>query len=72
MSALLKGDDMQYRVPQTLVCSGVVRIYRSDAEQMVGVVEDVESGRSIPFSSMQEVWDALQSIAKHNRKPECP
>lgn len=52
---------MQYRFPQPLVCSSVVRIYRSDAEQMVGVVEDVESGRSMPFGSMQELWDALRT-----------
>ena len=52
---------MQYRVPQPLVRSSVVRIYRSDSEHMAGVVEDVESGRSVAFSSMEELWDALRT-----------
>ena len=45
----------------TSIRSYVVRIYRSGRAGMTGVVEDVMTGRSRPFSSGAELWDALRS-----------
>ena len=44
----------------TSIRSYVVRIYRSGRAGMTGVVEDVRTGRSRPFSSVTELWDALR------------
>jgi hypothetical protein len=44
----------------TSIRSYVVRIYRSGRAGMTGVVEDVKTGRSRPFSSVNELWDALR------------
>ena len=44
----------------TSIRSYVVRIYRSSRAGMTGVVEDVRTGRSRPFSSVTELWDALR------------
>ena len=44
----------------TSIRSYVVRIYRSGRVGMTGVVEDVRTGRSRPFSSITELWDALR------------
>jgi hypothetical protein len=43
-----------------LVRSYVVRIYREDGEDLVGVVEDVQSGRSMSFSSIEGLRSALR------------
>lgn len=37
----------------------IVRLYRSAASSVTGVVEDVRSGRRIPFSNSEELWKAL-------------
>jgi hypothetical protein len=42
------------------VRSYVVRIYRSGRAGITGVVEDVKTGRTRPFSSVTELWDALR------------
>lgn len=42
------------------VRSYVVRIYRSGRAGITGVVEDVKTGRTRPFSSVAELWDALR------------
>lgn len=44
-----------------LIRSYVVRIYRSSHAGVVGVIEDVKTGRSHPFGSISELWDALRS-----------
>jgi hypothetical protein len=44
----------------TSIRSYVVRIYRSGRVGITGVVEDVKTGRSRPFSSINELWDALR------------
>lgn len=44
----------------TSIRSYVVRIYRSGRTGMTGVVEDVRTGRTQPFSSVTELWQALR------------
>lgn len=44
----------------TSIRSYVVRIYRSSRTGVTGVVEDVRTGRSRPFSSVTELWDSLR------------
>ena len=39
--------------------SFIVRMYRLDPEGIAGVVEDVGSGRSVPFHSLGELWAVL-------------
>jgi hypothetical protein len=39
--------------------SFIVRIYRRERRDIVGVVEDVRSGRATPFSSIASLWVAL-------------
>lgn len=59
----------------TSIRSYVVRIYRSGRAGMTGVVEDVRTGRSRPFSSVTELWDALRprsSRATASRSPDPP
>ncbi len=43
-----------------VVRSYVVRIYRSSREGITGMVEDVKTGRSRPFSSINELWRGLR------------
>lgn len=50
----------------TSIRSYVVRIYRSSRAGMTGVVEDVQTGRTQPFSSVTELWQALR---KQSRRP---
>jgi hypothetical protein len=57
----------------TSIRSYVVRIYRSGRTGTTGVVEDVRTGRSRPFSSVTELWDALRprsSRATASRSPD--
>ena len=56
------------------VRSYVVRIYRSGRAGITGVVEDVKTGRSRPFHSMTELWDALrpQSLRATTSHPSDP
>ena len=53
---------MRCRAPlnKMLVSSYVVRIYRRNSDNVIGIVEDVQSGRSMPFSSMEDLWNALR------------
>jgi hypothetical protein len=37
----------------------IVRLYRSAASSVAGVVEDVRSGVRIPFTNPEELWKAL-------------
>jgi hypothetical protein len=53
----------------TSIRSYVVRIYRSSRAGMTGVVEDVQTGRTQPFSSVTELWQALR---KRTPRPAAP
>jgi hypothetical protein len=44
--------------------SYIVRVYRrspNDPRQLVGIVEQVSSGRETPFHSVEELWQILAS-----------
>ena len=56
----------------TSIRSYVVRIYRSSRAGMTGVVEDVRTGRSPPFSSVNELWDALRPGASRATASRLP
>ena len=49
--------------------SYVVRIYRSGRTGMTGVVEDVRTGRTQPFSSVIELWRALRKRSPRPAEP---
>jgi hypothetical protein len=49
--------------------SYVVRIYRSSRAGMTGVVEDVQTGRTQPFSSVTELWQALRKRSPRPSEP---
>lgn len=51
--------------------SYVVRIYRSGRTGMTGVVEDVRTGRTQPFSSVPELWQALRKRSPRPAEPRC-
>jgi len=37
----------------------IVRLYRQTGLRLTGVVEDTRSGRRMPFSSVEELWNAI-------------
>lgn len=39
--------------------SYVLRIYRKDGAEVAGVIEDVNTGRPVPFRSPEELWRAI-------------
>ncbi|MCC7547975.1 MAG: hypothetical protein IT532_09425 [Burkholderiales bacterium] len=39
--------------------SFVVKVYRQRADALAGTVQDVRTGRTVPFQSMEELWQAL-------------
>ncbi len=47
----------------------IVRLYRQTGHRLTGVVEDVRSGRRLPFSSARELWNAL-ARSPRNRSVE--
>ena len=49
--------------------SYVIRIYRSGRAGMTGVVEDVRTGRTQPFSSVAELWQALRKRSPRPAEP---
>ena len=49
--------------------SYVVRIYRSSRAGITGVVEDVQTGRTQPFSSVTELWQALRKRSPRPAEP---
>ncbi|HJW47537.1 MAG TPA: hypothetical protein VJ484_13775 [Lysobacter sp.] len=53
----------------TSIRSYVVRIYRSSRAGMTGVVEDVQTGRTQPFSSVTELWQALRKRSPRPVEP---
>lgn len=40
--------------------SYVVKVYRQQAEVLAGTVQDVQSGRTVPFQTMEELWQAIR------------
>ena len=52
--------------------SYVVRIYRQGRGGMDGVVEDVKTGKSAPFHSVAELWDALRAHLRRGGRKEAP
>ena len=56
----------------TPIRSFVVRIYRQGRTGVAGVVEDVQSGRSRPFHSLAELWDALFTTRRRGARTEAP
>lgn len=49
--------------------SYVVRIYRSGRTGVAGVVEDVRTGRTQPFGSVAELWQALRERSPRPAEP---
>jgi hypothetical protein len=53
--------------------SFVVRIYRRQGRGGIdGVVEDVKTGRSRPFHSIAELWDALRGARRSPGHKDVP
>lgn len=47
--------------------SFVIRIYRRDRQGIAGLVEDVRTGKSTPFSSLATLWAALTAPSRKRR-----
>jgi hypothetical protein len=43
--------------------SYVVRVYRLQGGGAAGTVQEVSTGRTMPFRSMEELWQAIRSQA---------
>jgi hypothetical protein len=57
----------------TPIRSFVVRIYRRHGRVGIdGVVEDVKTGRSRPFHSIAELWDALRGARRSPGRKDAP
>ena len=54
--------------------SYVLRVYRQQAGEVAGTVQEVQSGRIVPFQSMEELWQAVAraSTAGGNRLRRYP
>lgn len=39
--------------------SYIVKVYRRRADAMAGTVQDVRTGRTVPFQTMDELWRAI-------------
>ncbi len=53
--------------------SYVIRVYRQRADELVGTVQEVRSGRVVPFQSMPELWEALRNATRSlnsRRRPQ--
>ena len=40
--------------------SFVVKVYRQQADALAGTVQDVRTGRTVPFQTMEELWQAVK------------
>jgi hypothetical protein len=40
--------------------SYVVKVYRKHAGSMAGTVQEVKTGRTVPFKTMEELWQAVR------------
>lgn len=41
--------------------SYVVKVYRQQAGNVAGTVQEVRTGRTVPFRTMEELWRAVRS-----------
>ena len=41
--------------------SFVVRVYRQQGDVLAGIVQEVRTGRTVPFQTMEELWQAVRS-----------
>jgi hypothetical protein len=41
--------------------SYVVKVYRQQAGSVAGTVQEVRTGRTVPFRTMEELWQAVRS-----------
>ena len=41
--------------------SYVVKVYRQQAGYVAGTVQEVSTGRTIPFRTMEELWQAVRA-----------
>lgn len=56
-----------------VIRSFVIRIYRQGKAGTHGVVEDVKTGKSVPFHSAAELWEALRSHRnRRSREQDTP
>jgi hypothetical protein len=42
--------------------SYVVKVYRQQAGSVAGTVQEVRTGRTVPFRTMEELWQAVRSV----------
>lgn len=49
--------------------SYIIRIYRRNAEAFAGLVEHVQTRRTIPFQSLAELCDVLGGRKRFPRRP---
>jgi hypothetical protein len=40
--------------------SYVVKVYRQQAGSVAGTVQEVRTGRTVPFQTMEELWQAVR------------
>jgi hypothetical protein len=43
--------------------SYVVKVYRQQRAGAAGTVQDVRTGRTMPFQTMEELWDAVRRFS---------
>ena len=48
--------------------SFVVKVYRQQADAVAGTVQDVRTGRTVPFQTMEELWQAVRRPAPDSGK----
>jgi len=41
--------------------SYVVKVYRQQAGNVAGTVQEVRTGRTVPFQTMEELWQAVRA-----------
>jgi hypothetical protein len=41
--------------------SYVVKVYRQQGETVAGTVQEVRTGRTVPFQTMEELWQAVRT-----------
>ena len=41
--------------------SYVVKVYRQQAGSVAGTVQEVRTGRTVPFRTMEELWQAVRT-----------
>jgi hypothetical protein len=46
--------------------SFMVKVYRQQAGTLVGTVQEVRTGRTVPFQTMEELWLAVRGTSPHS------